>query len=128
NLSNRVIWVRSPPKAFAIQSSAGSRLREARPQSAGARLSRPIAARRPVSLSKDARAPVSQAKWWRSEIPKRRDLSELEPVEPGVDLVGGQELGVGADGLDRAAVHDDDFVRTHDRREAVGDHDGRRAL
>src|SRR3989441_10790241 len=67
--------------------------------------------------------------WWLwSAILERLDLRELEPVEPGVGLVGRQDLGVAADGLHSPAVHDDDLVRAHDRREAMGDDDGRRTL
>src|SRR5438876_710955 len=67
--------------------------------------------------------------WWLwSAILERLDLRELEPVEPGVGLVGRQDLGVAADGLHSPAVYDDDFVRAHDRREAMSDDDGRRTL
>src|SRR2546422_36730 len=67
--------------------------------------------------------------WWVwSAILERLDLPELEPVEPGVGLVGRQDLGVAADGLHSPAVYDDDFVRAHDRREAMSDDDGRRTL
>src|SRR5438093_3083631 len=67
--------------------------------------------------------------WWLwSAILQRLHLSELEPVEPGVGLVGRQDLGVAADGLHSPAGYDDDFVRAHDRREAMGDDAGRRTL
>src|SRR5882724_7177219 len=55
-------------------------------------------------------------------------LGELQSVESGVGVVGGEDLGVAADRLHGATVHDDDLVRAHDRREAVRDHDRRRAL
>src|SRR2546425_789030 len=67
-------------------------------------------------------------RWLWSAILQRLDLHELEPIEPGVGFVGRQDLGVAADRLHGPAVHDDDLVSAHDRREAVGDHDRRRAL
>src|SRR3989441_3198604 len=68
------------------------------------------------------------SRWLESAILQRLDLRELEPIEPGVGFVGRQDPGVAPDGLHGPAVQDDDLVRAHDRREAVGDHDGCRAL
>src|SRR2546421_3975442 len=76
-----------------------------------------------------SRSPRVSVVWWFwSAILQRLDLRKLEPVESGIRFVARQDLGVAADGLHGPAVHDDDLVRAHDRRQAVGDYDRRRAL